>query len=317
MPIQWMSAAEIAAVTNPVSLVPGFLNVGERAILAGPEKVGKSFLLLQAAFELAHGLPLWGTFTASRPLRVFLLQFEISPAAFKGRYQDYVDLLGASDNLWVASDRNFRIDNDTHLADLQRDVAAYSPDLLIVDPLYYVTDQPENTDAMREVFRRVDTLVSDCAVFIIHHMRKPLHDATGRVVTGGRSDIRGHSVILGWPDIIVEIRRGHMTEDGLSLTYTFRNQAPVEPTELMKQGGLFTPAPMLTTMGVLHRLRAAGGTLPVGRLAGSRIAVDRMVSELVHDGLVADNRGDNDRRGRTLSLTAAGAIVAAPQRAGE
>ena len=323
--MNWLSAPEVAAIPDPEPLIPGWMNRHERFILAGPEKTGKSFAVLQAAFELALGHSLWGSFAVPAPLRVMLLQFEIAPSTFKGRYQGYESALGATDNLWVASDRDFRIDNDSHLAALQRDVATFAPDLFIFDPLYYMHDQPENGDSMKDICRRIDTLSPWCAIWVVHHMSKPLTDAAGRMVSRGRSDIRGHSILIGWPDGIVEIRRGHIADSGLWLRYTLRNQAPVDDTELVKQGPMFVPAPMLTTMGVLSRLRTAGGSLSVAQLAGSRSAVDSLVAQLVHDGLVRDGRTEADKRARVLTITDAGlaltkagvtSILTAPQPAG-
>ena len=308
--MNWLSAAEVAATPDPEILIPDFMNRYERFILAGQEKLGKSFVVLQAAFELAHGLPLFGCLPAVRPMRVMLLQMEISPSEFKSRYGNYVELMGTTDNLWVCSNRDFRVDNDAMVADLLRDVEGFQPDLIMFDPLYYMHDSAENTDAIKTIFRTIDLVTTTCAVWVVHHMSKAILDNTGRVVSRGRNDIRGSSVILGWPDGIVEIRTSPIADGALTLRSTLRNHPPMEQVELVRNGNLFVPAPMLTYLGVLHRLRAAGGSLPVTRLIGSRVAVDRILSQLAHDGAIRDGRDDGDNRARIITLTAAGLALA-------
>ena len=310
--MEWLTEAEVLAIPDPLPLIPGFMNRNEKFILAGPEKRGKSFLALQGAWQLALGLPLFGIFPVPAPLRVMLIQFEIAPSSFKGRYLRYLNILGSSPNLRVSSNRDFRIDNDSHLSEMIRDVVALEPDLLIFDPLYYMHDQPENSDATKELCRRLDSLTPYTSVWVLHHMSKPITDAAGRVVSRGRSDIRGHSILIGWPDGIIEIRPGHLDENGLCLTYTLRNQPPIEGTELVTSGGLFVPAPTLTTFGVLRALREAGGTLPLSRLPGSRPVLDRILAELLQDGLIRDGRDAADRRNRVITLTTQGALLSAP-----
>ena len=313
--MEWLSEAEVLAIPDPEPLIPDFMNRNERFLLAGPEKIGKSFLSLQAAWELSQGTPLFGVFPVPRPMKVMLIQFEISPASFKSRYQIYLNTLGSAPLLLVSSNREFRIDNDAHLDDLIADVVRIEPDLLIFDPLYYMHDQAENSDATKELCRRVDTLSQWTAVWVLHHMSKPITDASGRVISRGRSDIRGHSILIGWPDGIIEIRKGHIDdENGLSLRYTFRNQPHMEDTELVKHGALFIPAPLLTTLGVLQLIAAAGGTIPYSRIAGSRGAVDRILGELIADGLIRDVRAPNDRRIRNLTITTQGALMVGAMR---
>lgn len=308
--MEWLTEAQVLATDDPEPLIPGFMNRNEKFILAGPEKIGKSFLSLQAAWELSQGTPLFSTFPVPKPLKVMLIQFEISPASFKNRYRLYLDALGSAPNLLVSSNRDFRIDNDAHLTEISADVVRLEPDLLIFDPLYYMHDQAENSDATKELCRRVDTLTQWTSVWVLHHMSKPITDASGRVISRGRSDIRGHSILIGWPDGIVEIRKGKIDDEhGLSLRYTFRNQPGIDDTELVKQGPIFIPSPILTTLGLLRLIASSGGTIPYARLAGNRGSVDRILQELLTDGLIQDVRAPNDKRIRNLTITTQGALL--------
>lgn len=308
--MEWLTETAVLSIPDPEPLIPGFMNRHERFLLAGPEKIGKSFLSLQCAWELSQGLPLFGMFPVPAPLRVGLLQFEIAPSAFKLRYQMYLDTLGSAPTLMVSSNRDFRIDNDTHLADLISDVVALEPDLLIFDPLYYMHDQPENSDATKEICRRIDALTPWTSIWVLHHMSKPITDASGRIVSRGRSDIRGHSILIGWPDGIIEIRPGHVDDSGLALRFTLRNQPHLDDIELVKHNRLYVPAPTLTTMGVLRTIGQAGGTLPLSRIVGSRPAVDRILADLTHDSLITISPSPHDHRIRIVTLTTAGQTAA-------
>src|SRR5205085_10859373 len=86
---------------RPPEIVAGVLHKGTKAILAGPSKVGKTWLLLDLAISVATGTPFvkWNT-TAGR---VLFLNFEIHRTFLKDRLQLVSDRKGIStiDNLDV------------------------------------------------------------------------------------------------------------------------------------------------------------------------------------------------------------------------
>jgi putative DNA primase/helicase len=67
-------------------LAKGLLPASSQTIWQGRPKVGKSHSLLQVAFDLACGLPVFGHFEVQRPMRCAYFELEESEAVTKGRY---------------------------------------------------------------------------------------------------------------------------------------------------------------------------------------------------------------------------------------
>ena len=95
--LDWLAYDDIQRVPDPVVLVEGLIYEGDRILIGGIEKLGKSYLLLQMMAELVHGRPVWGTYESTRPMRVMLLQFEIGLPMFKMRYNKIYSQTMATD----------------------------------------------------------------------------------------------------------------------------------------------------------------------------------------------------------------------------
>jgi hypothetical protein len=67
-------------------LAKGLLPASSQTIWQGRPKVGKSHSLLQVAFDLACGLPVFGYFEVQRPIRCAYFELEESEAVTKARY---------------------------------------------------------------------------------------------------------------------------------------------------------------------------------------------------------------------------------------
>jgi putative DNA primase/helicase len=67
-------------------LAKGLLPASSQTIWQGRPKVGKSHSLLQLAFDLACGLPVFGHFAVRRPIRCAFLELEEPEAVTKARY---------------------------------------------------------------------------------------------------------------------------------------------------------------------------------------------------------------------------------------
>ena len=67
-------------------LAKGILPASSQTIWQGRPKVGKSHSLLQVAFDLACGLPVFGHFEVQRPIQCAYLELEESEAVTKARY---------------------------------------------------------------------------------------------------------------------------------------------------------------------------------------------------------------------------------------
>ena len=283
----WMDINDLLAIPDPIELVKGLLYQGDRVLAAGPEKVGKSMLVYQMATEMSKGMPVMGLYLPVRPLRVLVFQFEIGKPQFKKRIVRYHNAVELNDNIFFKTDRRFRIDMPEQHLTLCDDVAKFHPDVIIFDPLYYMHSQDENSNTlMTEVLRLIDN-VQDAlpvdaqpAIVLIHHMSKPFRDLHGKTVAGGRSDIRGASVLVGWPDLVMEIR-SLVEKISITATYTDRNQeGTINKTTLeWQQSGLpFKPKGEILQLEPLIALRFIDEK-------GGKVSQNALVEHLVSRGM--------------------------------
>ena len=69
---------------KPPELIAGVLRRGHKALIAGPSKAAKSFLLIELAISIAEGRP-WLGFPC-RQGKVLYMNLEIDPASCIGRF---------------------------------------------------------------------------------------------------------------------------------------------------------------------------------------------------------------------------------------
>lgn len=184
-------------------VVPGLLERGDRLILTGTEGAGKSTLFRMFAVCIAAGVHPF-TFQPMPPMRVLLIDCEnserhtrrkIRPLVAQARLQGH-EVNEA--NLWIEC-RPAGIDLalDKDVSWLLRQVAAVSPDVVFLGPLYRLAPRALNDDSDAAPVIATLNMVRarGCAVVLEAH--------SGHAVgVGGLRDPRprGSSAFLGWPE---------------------------------------------------------------------------------------------------------------------
>jgi hypothetical protein len=201
-------------------LVPGLLERGERIVLTGAEGLGKSVFISQFAACLAAGLhPFTGypLGDADHSLRVLIVDCENSQAQTRRRFRNLARVVSQhrDGDDWK---RNLRFElrpNGLNLLGedtswLERRVAANSPDLLVIGPLYRMHYANINDEqAARELVRVLDHVRTKygCALLSEAHAGHALNGA-------GKRSMRpsGSSLFLRWPEFGYGLQRAEGVE---------------------------------------------------------------------------------------------------------
>jgi replicative DNA helicase len=200
-------------------LVPGLLERGDRLILTGEEGLGKTELATQVACALAGGIhPFTSAPLRDGGLRVAIVDCENGQGQTQRRVRRIV---GAVQNQRVLRQAGyldwskhlaieFRTDgldlfNGTDVAWLERYVAATTPDLLLVGPLYKMHTADENdSQAARVITSVLDGIRArhGCAVIT------EAHAGHSKDANGARyMRPRGSALFLGWPEFGLGLRK--------------------------------------------------------------------------------------------------------------
>ena len=189
----------IAPPILPPFLIGGLLYQGDKILISGPPKAGKSILLLKLAVAVATG-----TMWLGRPVTkgtVVYVNFEIRDNAFRDRYFRLISALGLTPEKGKLIALNLR-GNDcgeggTDFVDalIEKLVTLETaPSLIIIDPFYKLGAGDENAVGdVHRVLKRIDEVahVTGASVGIVHHHPKyaqghksPIDRASGSGVFG-------------------------------------------------------------------------------------------------------------------------------------
>lgn len=193
--------------------------------VAGPPKLGKTWLALDVALSVATGTPCLDTFAVPEPGRVLVYLAEDPPAQVRGRLAGLCQHrgLGLDDvPLHVITAPSLRLDLERDQLRLREAVATIAPRLLVLDPLVRLHRRDENhSGEVAELlsFLRELQRVYDLAVLVVHHMRKGGHRDGGQA-------LRGSSDFHAWTDSALYLRAGR---DATRLTAEHRAAPAPEP----------------------------------------------------------------------------------------
>jgi hypothetical protein len=197
----------------------GYLLRGAVTILSGASSVSKSTLAVGWAVSLALHQPLH-RFAPAAACRVLIYNVEDDAAEQRRRFSAVLRQFGAAPS--VLAGKVMRVgphDVGTLLArdpagrdlastgamvELQRLVAEFRPDVLLLDPLVELHTAEENDNgALRGVMAQFRTLATshNMAVAIVHHARKGASQAT----PGDTDTLRGASSIVGAARVVVTV----------------------------------------------------------------------------------------------------------------
>lgn len=173
-------------VSTPTPAVPwiaeNLLAEQDITLISGKGGIGKSYVLMQLAIDLAAGRPVLGRFPAVRPHRVLYLDLEMPRIQTRRRFQRMLAGAGvAPDNLVIARDARrclpgVWLDHEKpQLEPLKTLLKVAKPELVLVDSLRRLAaGDLNNSMGSNYIFGHLDTLRSEfgCGFGMISHQRK-------------------------------------------------------------------------------------------------------------------------------------------------
>lgn len=242
---------------EPDYISPDFAGPGTFALIAGPPKAQKSFLLQEILVAAATGGSfLSGAFKCERPLRVFYLQAEMNRKLLRRRARAFhmfspaeKDML--SRNL-IVSERFHMLLNEagvqTAIATIKAAFPTEPPDIIAIDPLANVFDQEnesDNAQMMRFIQSRIEAVrqkVNPLAcIIMVHHATKKSSDDMSRDPFVA---IRGAGALRGYYDSAIVIYRANEDSKQRKIHFELRSGESPEPmTVELKDGRFYAATP--------------------------------------------------------------------------
>ncbi|MDY4041006.1 MAG: AAA family ATPase [Collinsella sp.] len=210
-----VSAGEVGDLPELApQLIAGVIRDGQKGMLIGPSKAGKSFALIELAVAVCRGWG-WMGHRCARG-RVLYVNMEIQGPSFLHRLADVYSAMGREegeppaarpldglDGLDIWSLRGHSAPLDKLVPMLVRRAADRRYRLVIIDPIYKVLTGDENSASDMAAFtNQFDVIASElgCAVFYAHHHAK---GEAGRRASVDRAS--GSGVFARDPDAILDM----------------------------------------------------------------------------------------------------------------
>ena len=256
-----------------------------RALIYGTPKSGKSFLTYHLGSCIAEGLPFLGIPTSVG--KVLILQFELGEEVFQGR----IRTTGKPyENVYLGTSFAMKLDTQAGQDQFERAITAIEPDVVILDPLYKLFKGDENdTQDFIRVTDFLDKMIAEnkLSLVVMHH--------TGKDLSKGA---RGSSVLEGWVDSSIELKRTTLIREPLEIRLTPKllrhaeiTDEPIE-AKLTKNCTFETTPPKLSIRGLVEDYFETHPkqTITIAELVdaglGSRKAISNARQELSEEGVV-------------------------------
>lgn len=198
-------------------LVDEWLPSGSITFLVSPPESYKTWILLDLAVSVSAGVPFLGQYRVNNPGPTLIIQQEDSHAGLTDRLALIAEQkLGALPDLggnewsvplmpdipiYVHPDRQLRFGNKKVIEEMEQQIAALRPRVIMIDPLYSTTDSTDNY--MADLANRMMVLKTwrdkyGCSFVIAHHSKKNLDpDSTAREDSWG-SQFLNAFLEAGW-----------------------------------------------------------------------------------------------------------------------
>lgn len=193
----------------PEWVLPGWLEVGSRLLLAADEGVGKTLCVAQVSVRLAAGLPVVPGGEPAGPLRVLVVDTELNERTVRRRLRPMAQHagLGAGQLLYVLAPAGIDVLREDECAELRAIVGRFRPQVMVLDSLYRAFNgDPDDPRVGGQVQRVLDAMRAStrAALIIVCHYRKRANDGRQR---RSLDDIAGSRVWKAWPETVLDLTR--------------------------------------------------------------------------------------------------------------
>ena len=184
-------------------IIKGILKRGEKMLLAGASKAGKSFALIELSIAISAGTKWLGSYDCNQS-RVLYVNFEIDRASFLNRIKTVSNALHNTGTQWlknlvVLNLRGKVLERERLVSGLICTAKQARVNVVIIDPIYKMGTGNENS--AQEIARFCNELDkvatgADCAVIYCHHhskgdqsWKRPIDRAAGSGVFARDADV--------------------------------------------------------------------------------------------------------------------------------
>ena len=228
---------------NPI--IEGLFEAGDKVGLIASAKRKKSWFAMQLAICVATGKPFLG-WTVPKPRRVLVVQPEIKEAHYHRRTQYMTGAMrivaaDLDDRLGIVNARGMAID----ASKIERYAAQFRAELVIIDPLYKITEGDENkAQDIKPTLAAFDKIATQtgAAVLWVHH------DSKG---TPGDRDARdrgaGSNILIRDVDQLFTLTPHRDDPEATVVETLARNYADHEPKAIAWQAGCFVESDLAAT----------------------------------------------------------------------
>lgn len=193
----------------------GILPVKGKMVMGGAAKIGKSYIVINMAINIALGEPLFNAYyDKNKPVfpvygarSVLYFENEIGEQKLQERLVQILGDRSKNIPLYIKSrDMGLRMDDPAAAARMTDEVKSVKPDVTIIDPLamFHLSDE-NSSQQMGAVLRVGDHWIEDhgTSIIYIHHTGHPNPQAPRR----GGDKLRGSTAIFAAADSIMLIDR--------------------------------------------------------------------------------------------------------------
>lgn len=240
-PIESLKAMWEDDFTSQEFVINGLLRRGEKMILSGASKAGKSFALTELAVSIASGTQWLGNYSCT-PNKVLYVNLEIDRASFLHRIYSVSEALHIPGKKWLENFtvwnlRGYVLERKRLIDQLINAALSKNAKVVILDPIYKMGTGNENS--AREIAMFCDDLdkvatEAGCAVIYCHHhpkgnqsWKRPIDRAAGSGVFARDADVVLDIIELELPE-----KRRRKGIDAWRFTPICRNLPPQPPVDV-------------------------------------------------------------------------------------
>lgn len=228
-PMQDAAVFTAEPIEQPPELIAGLLHQTSKLVIGAPSKARKTWLLLDLAISVAHGIAWLGhQVTAGKTL---YLNLEIGRAFFQRRILAIAQAKGLAIKPGAFIVWNLRGASVDYISLLER-IAAHASgrnfSLVVIDPLYKMLGAADENSArdITELLNRVERLATSTGAAIAFAS----HFAKGNAAAKNSIDrISGSGVFARDPDSFLTLTENAKGPEYFSVEATLRNFKPLEP----------------------------------------------------------------------------------------